>query len=147
MVSGHRSCYATRVRHIALPVILGSVLGAPAIAQEQEAVEPSGRRTINLTVYGEDSCPKAQGDEIVVCARQPESERYRIPKRIRERPVTTGSPGWTNQVASIEEASRQTIPGKSCKGASFFPSGAACLADALRQWLAERRLMRQEATP
>ena len=53
--------------------LLPFLWGLPAQA------EPPQRIT-NLLVYGDDPCPKGEGDEIVVCARRPESERYRIPK-------------------------------------------------------------------
>lgn len=41
------------------------------------AIENYRRRTV--VVYGDDPCPVAQSpDEIVVCARRPEEERYRL---------------------------------------------------------------------
>lgn len=37
-----------------------------------------------VTVFGSETCPKpASADEVVVCARLPESEVYRIPERLR----------------------------------------------------------------
>ncbi|WP_310498158.1 hypothetical protein [Sandarakinorhabdus sp.] len=38
-----------------------------------------------VTVFGTEACPKPSSpDEIVVCARLPESEVYRIPERLRQ---------------------------------------------------------------
>jgi hypothetical protein len=38
-----------------------------------------------VTVFGTEACPKpASPDEVVVCARLPDSEIYRIPTRLRE---------------------------------------------------------------
>lgn len=38
-----------------------------------------------VTVFGAEECPKPSSpDEIVVCARLPDSEAYRIPERIRQ---------------------------------------------------------------
>jgi hypothetical protein len=54
-------------------------LGAPALAQD------AGYRARTVVVFGDDPCPKATNpDEIIVCARRPEEERYRIPKDLRE---------------------------------------------------------------
>ena len=44
----------------------------PAHAQARDRV---------LIIYGDDKCPESNGEEIVVCRRQPESERYRDPLR------------------------------------------------------------------
>jgi hypothetical protein len=52
---------------------------APAMAQD------GNYRSRTVVVYGTDPCPTSTNpDEIVVCARRPEEERYRIPKEIRE---------------------------------------------------------------
>jgi hypothetical protein len=52
---------------------------APALAQD------GSYRARTIVVFGDDPCPKATNpDEIIVCARRPEEERYRIPKDIRE---------------------------------------------------------------
>jgi len=68
---------------------------------------PDGSKTISIIVYGSDPCPPGKGDEIVVCARQPESERYRIPRRFREKKQDTApNNSWANKVRSTEDASR-----------------------------------------
>ena len=41
-------------------------------------------RVRSVIVFGTDPCPKAASkDEIVVCARQPDEDRYRIPPQVR----------------------------------------------------------------
>ncbi|MDO9487298.1 MAG: hypothetical protein Q7J32_02910 [Sphingomonadaceae bacterium] len=78
-------------------VLLWSALSVPALAQEAaEAAAPvttaseaaaeqstmtvmENYRRVTVTVYGDDPCPAAQSaDEIVVCARRPETERFRL---------------------------------------------------------------------
>ncbi|HLZ78779.1 MAG TPA: hypothetical protein VKQ09_05515 [Sphingomonas sp.] len=80
---------------------------AAATANPIATADASETKTINIVVYGNDACPTGKGDEIVVCAREPESERYRIPKRFRGKKVQA-APGnsWNNKVRSTEDASR-----------------------------------------
>jgi len=89
----------------ALAVPLAAHAKAP-VAQPITGI-PDGSKTISIIVYGSDACPPGKGDEIVVCAREPESERYRIPKRFREKAQDTApNNSWTNKVRSTEDASR-----------------------------------------
>ncbi len=75
-------------------------LSAPAAAQQ--AAEP---KVNQLIVYGDDECPAGQGDEIVVCARKAESERYRIPTILRES-TSPQNEAWTNKVLAYETVGR-----------------------------------------
>jgi hypothetical protein len=125
----------------ALPLLLLAPLLVPATPASAEAPQ----RIFNLIVYGDDACPKANGDEIVVCARKPESERYRIPKKLREKPAVSGGPGWGSQVATMENVQRQTLPGScSAIGSNGF---TGCAAKMLQQWFAERRMQESAGIP
>lgn len=121
------------------PIRLAALLGAtalfPAIAF---AADPPSRQS-TLVIYGNDPCPTSGADnEVVVCARRPEEERYRIPRRIRERQPTETS--WASRVEGLEEESRQMRP-NSCSvvGSNGF---TGCSAALIRQWYAERRARR-----
>jgi hypothetical protein len=73
----------------------GLGFGGPALAQANQNV---------LVVYGNDPCPTTKaGEEIVVCARKPESDRYRIPEDLR---TTNPSPNdrWTDRAKSLATA-------------------------------------------
>jgi hypothetical protein len=50
-----------------------------ALPASAQLVEDQRQQVRNVIVYGNDPCPQERGDEIVVCARRPESERYRLP--------------------------------------------------------------------
>ncbi len=71
-------------------------LNAPADAQVQNGT---------LVIYGNDKCPtNADGDEIVVCVRRSERERFRIPKELREAEVTPDRESWAARAESTLNA-------------------------------------------
>lgn len=87
----------------AVPIAARAAPPAPATAQPVD----NDAKTVSVVVYGSDPCPQGEGDEIVVCAREPESERYRIPKRFRgKKEQAAPSNSWTNKTTSTEDASR-----------------------------------------
>lgn len=76
-------------------VVLGFV-ATPAMAQDD-----GGDRVNTVIIYGDDECPMSTDDMITVCARLDESERYRIPPRLRQ----SSSPqneSWTQRAQSLE---------------------------------------------
>lgn len=98
---------------------------------------PKPERIASLTVYGNDPCPPGADDEIVVCGREPESERYRIPKSLRETKYQPPARSWASRVHTLDDVSRAGRP-NSC---SVVGTGGqtGCYAHALEQWFAERR--------
>jgi hypothetical protein len=127
-----------------VPFCLAAVAIMPVALAVPAKAEPP-QRIFNLIVYGDDPCPKGEGDEIVVCARKPESERYRIPKKLREKPAPSGGPGWGSQVATMEQVQRQNLPGScSAIGSNGF---TGCTAKMLEQWFAERRMQESKGEP
>ena len=75
---------------------LAAISAAPAAAQNE-----AGDRVNTVIIYGDDECPQSTPDTITVCARMDESERYRIPERLRQ----SGDPAnqsWTERVKSFE---------------------------------------------
>jgi len=75
----------------------------PATAQDKAA--GGGERVNTIIVYGNDPCPVSNGDEITVCARKAEAERYRIPPALRETP-STRSEAWSQRVLAYETVGR-----------------------------------------
>ena len=60
------------------------VAQAPSMLNPAPA-DTSQPRVRSVIVFGTDPCPKAASkDEIVVCARQPDEDRYRIPPQVRQ---------------------------------------------------------------
>ena len=83
----------------------------PALAQSD------GEKINQLIVYGDDPCPQSSENEITVCARKGESERYRIPVVLRADPLSPKNEPWTERVEAYEtvgarkgEAERYRIP-------------------------------------
>jgi hypothetical protein len=123
-----------------MPALVLAVLAAGSPA----AAEDPPRRSSTLVVYGNDRCPQSAGDDdVVVCARKPENERYRVPKELRDRQRLPGGIAWGSQVAQMEEATRFTRPGSCSVVGSGGQSG--CFAQSIRQWAADRRATRAEA--
>ena len=124
-----------RGRGIFLLALFASLAAAPAdLAQ----AETPPQRTITLEVYGSDPCPEAAADEIVVCARKPESERYRIPKKLREDPNRRPDEiSWGSRVEEMEEVNRVTMPGSCSVVGAGGQSG--CFQQMLRQWSNDKR--------
>ncbi|AIT80320.1 MULTISPECIES: hypothetical protein [Novosphingobium] len=69
---------------------------APATAQEDD-----GEKVNQVIVFGDDPCPESSGNEITVCARKAEAERYRIPEPLRG-VDSPKSEAWTNRVEAYE---------------------------------------------
>lgn len=96
------------VHRLALTLMLAAA--APAFAAGARNTPPP-RTEIHLAVYGNDPCPKGVGDEIVVCARLPEAERYRIPKRLRdEKKFARPDQSWVARVRDIDTAGADLRP-------------------------------------
>jgi hypothetical protein len=119
-------------------------LAAPAFAAPPVNYTPAPDERIQaLVVYGNDACPQSDDGTIVVCARKPESERYRIPKELRdqarkEKMLEVGGQGWANNVQSLEAAGQVLLPDScSAVGSNGF---SGCSQAALRQWFAERQM-------
>ncbi|MGI4880354.1 MAG: hypothetical protein ACRYG4_23045 [Janthinobacterium lividum] len=57
--------------------------GAPSMLKQEPADKSQPRQKL-ITVFGADPCPKSDDpDEIIVCSRRPDEERYRIPPAVR----------------------------------------------------------------
>ena len=70
-------------------------MAAPAQAQQSED-------SVNqLIIYGEDACPASTSEQITVCARKEESERYRIPEILRQSSDPKND-AWNNRVLAYE---------------------------------------------
>src|SRR5678815_2355725 len=79
-----------------------------AIAQQASETD-DGSKIAEVIVFGNDPCPRSTDDAIVVCARKPESERYRIPERYRDSGPRQTRDAWANKARSFEYVGRTGI--------------------------------------
>ncbi len=110
-------------------------MAAPLAAQE-----PPPERTTNVVVYGNEACPKAEEGEVVVCARRPEGDRYRIPKELRNEGDPLSEVAWGARTELLEEAARSNLPGSCSVVGSNGQSG--CQRQLVDQWYKDRRARR-----
>jgi hypothetical protein len=116
---------------IALAAMLG-MIASPVFAAPTAGTTEAKIST--LLVFGNDPCPRSTEDEVVVCARQPESERYRIPKQFRGKRYNAARDGsWAGTAKVLEYVSSRGLPG-SC---SFV--GTAGQTGCFRRFLDENR--------
>lgn len=99
-----------------------SAIGVAALAAPAQAQTPvdTGDESYNMViVYGDDECPQGEEGEIVVCARQAESERFRIPEALR---FTDGpqTQAWAERVERLEMVGKSGIMSCSPTGAGGF---------------------------
>ncbi len=110
-------------------------LSTAASAQQQDAASEEDLRVNQLIIYGEDTCPPSTQDEITVCARLPEDERYRIPPNLRENPNDPANQSWSNRAIELSYIGRSGIGSCSPTG----PGGMiGCQGELISQFRAER---------
>ena len=115
---------------------------AAAATAALAAAAPAGGQTVaddtkisTMIIYGNDACPPSTEDTIVVCARKPEGERYRIPEVLRGDPNDPKNQAWASRATALEYAGRSGIGSCSTVG----PGGASgCFNQIVRQARAER---------
>ena len=111
----------------------------PALAQQPaDPVAQAQEKVRRVVVYGNDPCPPSTEGEIVVCARLPETERYRIPEELRGEGEANdpASESWASRAQSIEYVGDAGIQSCSAVGPSGF---TGCWAEMVRQAREERR--------
>lgn len=55
-----------------------------------------------IIVYGNDPCPRSTDDDIVVCSRRPEEERYRIAPNLRPSGTRQERQSWSSRSEELK---------------------------------------------
>ena len=126
-------------RFVPLALALAAGTGFAIAAQAQPAgaqADNGGRRVSQLIVYGNDPCPPSTADEIVVCARRSEDDRYRIPEPLRGNSQVSDNQSWAANARALEYVGRTGIQSCSTVGPGGF---TGCWAEMMRQSREERQ--------
>ena len=128
--------FALSAALIALPA-LAQQPGVPAPEADAAAIVPpvDDSRVNQLIIYGDDPCPASTGDEIIVCARLPEDDRFRIPPNLRNDPNDPASQSWSNRALELSYAGRVGTDSCSPVGGGGF---TGCFNQIVRNARAER---------
>jgi hypothetical protein len=105
-----------------------AALPAPAEAQANSVSE--------IIVYGNDPCPRSTDDQVVVCARRPETERFRLPEKFRPSGTRQQKEAWANKARSLETVGSTGINSCSPVGPGGF---TGCLTQDIKQARQENR--------
>ena len=97
-----------------------------------------------IIVYGTDPCPRSTDDQVVVCARRPESERYRIPEKCRAGGTRQDRKAWANKAQALETVGATGINSCSPVGPGGY---TGCLTQVIKQAREERREECRARTP
>lgn len=126
---------------VSLAAVVGVLVLSPAaIAQSVSSVDEHGIKRV--VVFGDDPCPKSSSDEIVVCARRPDDDRYRIPERFRKPDSLTGDhEAWAYKAEQLEMVGASGI--QSCSPVG--PGGATgCMQQLINAARLENRKTKSE---
>ncbi|MFL6742166.1 MAG: hypothetical protein ACJ8E3_02870 [Sphingomicrobium sp.] len=116
----------------------GSALLPTAAAMAQPADSIS-----EVIVYGNDPCPRSSNNEVVVCARKPEAERYRIPEKLRSGGPRQTREAWANKARALETVGSTGTFSCSPVGPGGY---TGCLTQVINQAKRERREQTVEGT-
>ena len=114
----------------------GLAFALPLLAVPAPAVAQNGGTISEIIVYGTDPCPRSTDDEVVVCARKPEGERYRIPERLRSSGTRQQRESWANRAIAFETYGKTGINSCSPVGAAGF---TGCSQQLINQAFKERK--------
>jgi len=121
-----------------------AIAGLAALAPAAAQTTAEEVRIAEIIVYGDDPCPRSTDDEVVVCARKPESERYRIPERYRDSGPVQSRQSWAARAQSFEYVGRTGIMSCSAVGPAGY---TGCLQNMIDRARSDARESATEGVP
>ena len=132
------------MKSLTLSTAAAALAAAGLVAVPSALPAQSGSRIAEIEVYGNDPCPRSTDDQVVVCARKPEAERYRIPEKMRGISSYQSRQSWANKAIRFETVGRHGI--NSCSPVG--PGGwTGCTQQVIDQAFKENRAQREANTP
>jgi len=132
------------MKRLTLSIAGGALIGAGLAAVPAAVPAQSGSRIAEIEVYGNDPCPRSTDDQVVVCARKPEAERYRIPEKMRGIGSYQSRQSWANKATRFETVGASGI--NSCSPVG--PGGwTGCTQQLINQAFKEYDAERDANTP
>jgi hypothetical protein len=113
-----------------------AALPTPAEAQQNSVAE--------IIVYGTDPCPRSTDDQVVVCARRPETERYRIPEKLRSGGTRQQTDSWANKARVLETVGATGINSCSPVGPGGY---TGCLTRVIKEAREQRKQSAEDTIP
>ncbi len=96
-----------------------------------------------IIVYGNDPCPRATDDDIVVCTRRPEEERYRLAPNLRPSGTRQERSSWANRAQELNNVGNTGIGSCSAVG----PGGSSgCLIQDINRAMRENEEAAEQGT-
>ena len=130
---------------IAFTALFAALVAGPVLAQQPGVAVPGAApasgpedvRVNQLIIYGDDPCPQSQDpNEVTVCARLEENDRFRVPPNLRENPNDPASQSWAGRAIELSYVGRTGTESCSTVGGGGF---TGCFNQLAQQARAERR--------
>lgn len=120
-------------------IVSGGYAALPAPATAQAAPNIA-----EIIVYGTDPCPRSTDDQVVVCARRPEAERYRIPPNMRASGTPQEMESWAVRSKNLETVGQTGINSCSPVGPAGY---TGCLQRVIQEAKGQRKQSADQAVP
>lgn len=128
-------------RLLVLSLALSGAAGVQVAAPMPALAQISADRIIDI--YGNERCPSSNGQQIVVCRRHPETERYRIPKDLRDSELEPQAGGGNvGAVSAVNTTGGTGVQIQSCNAIGAGVN-AGCTKSQLDNWKAQQRAQKK----
>lgn len=113
-------------------IALAALPARTAFAQPPVAADV---KVNQLIIYGDETCPPSTDEQINICAKKSEDERYRIPSNLRGNPNDPKGRSWADRAMELQYVGRSGIGSCSPSGAGGF---TGCLNQLISNYRSER---------
>ena len=127
--------------------LLRIAVGGALLVTTEAAIYPvaalAQSRNAEIIVYGNDPCPRSTDDDIVVCNRRPEEERYRLSPNLRPSGTRQERSSWANRAQELNSVGATGIGSCSAVG----PGGSSgCLLQEINRAVQENDEAAEQGT-